>query len=183
MRSLASDARGVKDVLVAYASKHGSTAEIAGVIATELAAAGLTVDCREVSQVGATQHYDAVVVGSAVYMGRWRPEARHFLRLHRKALAQQLLYVFSSGPVGSDAQQPGSPALEPRRIVRSLERLGAREHVVFAGSLPGVPAGRLMRAAARNTPPELRDRRDLDQIKAWAARIAGDLGARSRLAS
>jgi menaquinone-dependent protoporphyrinogen oxidase len=55
-------------VLVAYASKHGSTAEIANAVAEALCAAGLRADCLEAVDVRGLESYDAVVLGSAVYM-------------------------------------------------------------------------------------------------------------------
>ena len=59
-------------VLVAYGSRHGSTAEIAEAIAATLREAGLAVDCRKAGEVDSLDGYDAVVLGSAVYMRRWR---------------------------------------------------------------------------------------------------------------
>jgi len=83
---------------VAYASKHGSTAEIAEAIGDELRAAGRTVDVRDAGEVTDLAGYDAVVLGSATYMRRWRREARRFLRHHASALADCPFWVFSSGP-------------------------------------------------------------------------------------
>jgi menaquinone-dependent protoporphyrinogen oxidase len=153
-------------VLVAYASKHGSTAEIAEAIADALRAAGLLVDCVQADRVTGLEPYDAVVLGSAVYMKRWRREARRFLHRHASALRERPFWVFSSGPVGDPAMD--DPAwTEPRRTIAEAERLGVREHVVFGGTATG--------AMARNTPPEYRDRRDWDAIRAWAAAIADAL--------
>jgi menaquinone-dependent protoporphyrinogen oxidase len=69
-------------VLVAYASKRGSTVEIAEAVADVLRQADLEVDCRAAGDVAALKPYDAVVLGSAVYMKRWQGDARHFLRRH-----------------------------------------------------------------------------------------------------
>src|ERR1700761_9396595 len=87
-------------VLVAYASKRGSTAEIAETVAATLRRAGLDVDLKPAVEVQSLEPFDAVVLGSAVYMKRWRGDARHFLKKHRKALRQIPFWVFSSGPVG-----------------------------------------------------------------------------------
>ena len=160
--------------LVAHASKRGSTAEIAEAIAEELGAAGLQVDCRPAGEVGALDGYDAVVLGSAVYMKRWQGDAKHFLRAHREELARLPFWVFSSGPVGDPAKTPDPAWLEPARIVAEAERLGVREHVVFGGRVPAEPRGHIERAMAGNTPPEYRDRRDWAEIRAWARRIASE---------
>lgn len=61
----------MKRVLVAYSSKRGSTAEIADAIAEALRQSDLTVDCKRAEEVGSVGAYDAVVLGSAVYMKRW----------------------------------------------------------------------------------------------------------------
>ena len=169
------------NVLVAYASKHGSTAEIAEAIAETLRTAGLDADCVDAGAVNSIDPYDAVVLGSAVYMRRWRGEARNFLRRHRRALTGRPLWVFSSGPVGPP--ETDAPAwTEPARTLHRVEELGAREHVVFGGRAPADGHGLAARAMERNTPPEYRDRRDWDAIRGWANRIAADLGGEPRAA-
>lgn len=167
-------------VLVGYASRHGATAEIAQAIADKLRESRLDVDCRPLADVGTLHGYDAVVIGSALYMQRWRPSARRFLHRHAAALADRRLWAFSSGPVGPPrAVEPGS--LEPRHIVAELERLGVREHVVFGGRVPDDPRGLLERAVVRGVEPHDRDQRDWAQIREWAADIADALtGAPAR---
>jgi len=164
-------------VLVAYASKNGSTAEIAGRIADELRIHGLAVDCVEAGEVRDLKPYDAVVLGSAVYAKRWRSSARRFLPRHGKTLATLPWWVFSSGPVGEP--KPGDDRangwLEPAKTMAKVERLGAREHVVFGGRVPTQPRNFIERAMAKNTPAEYADRRDWDQIARWADDIATQL--------
>ena len=170
------------NVLVAYASKRGSTAEIAAAVADALREAGIEVDCVEAGEVESVSPYDAVVLGSAVYMKRWRGDAKHFLRRHDTELAARPLWVFSSGPVGPPDDDADLSWLEPRKIIAKAEALGARDHVVFGGRVPADPHGPIERAMAENTPPEYRDRRDWDEIRAWAARIAAEVGAGARMA-
>ena len=74
-------------VLVAYGSKHGSTAEIAAAIAETLRESGLRADCLQAGSVDSLEGYDAVVVGSAVYMRRWRREAKSWLLFNVKTPA------------------------------------------------------------------------------------------------
>jgi menaquinone-dependent protoporphyrinogen oxidase len=164
-------------VLVAYASKRGSTEEIAAAVAETLRDSGLEVECAESGDVDDLAPYDAVVLGSAVYVKRWRGEAKRFLRKHGKALAEMPVWVFSSGPVGDPDEPQDASWLEPPRIVKSVEKLGVREHVVFGGRVPTDPRGPIEKAMVAGTPPEFRDRRDWGEIRAWATGIASQLHA------
>src|SRR4051794_26269573 len=88
-------------ILVVYATKHHSTAEIAIRIGKVLQQSSkLQVDIQSVERVEFIAGYDAIVMGSAVYNGNWRPQASEFLQLHAQELAQIPLWLFSSGPTG-----------------------------------------------------------------------------------
>ena len=169
-------------VLIAYASKNGSTEEIARRIADELEHDGLSVDCLEAGSVRDLGDYGAVILGSAVYAKRWRRSARGFLRRHQRALSGLPWWVFSSGPVGEpkavDARMAGW--LEPPKTMDKAERLGARTHVVFGGRVPARPHNFVERAMAKNTPPEFADRRNWEEIKGWARGTATQLASGSQ---
>jgi menaquinone-dependent protoporphyrinogen oxidase len=164
-------------VLVAYASKRGSTAEIAEVIADKLRECGLTVECSPARAVSTLKPYEVVILGSAVYMKHWRREARRFLRRHADELSHRPFWVFSSGPVGQADAAAARAGAEPSRIVDRLEHLGVREHVVFGGRLSTEPKNPLERSLLARTPRPYRDRRDWAEIRSWAAGIADELGA------
>lgn len=145
-------------------------------IADKLRESDLNVECLPVGEVKSLDPYEAVVLGSAVYVKRWRGDAKHFLDHHAAELSRRPFWVFSSGPVG----EPGAvdPAwLEPARIVDKVEQLGVREHVVFGGRLPTRPRGPVERGLVKRTPPPYRDRRDWAEIRIWATKIALQLGA------
>jgi menaquinone-dependent protoporphyrinogen oxidase len=167
-------------VLVAYASKNGSTTEIAEKIAGELRVDGLEVDCVEAGKVRELKPYDAVVLGSAVYAKRWRSSARRFVPRHAKELSALPWWVFSSGPVGEP--KPGDERanswLEPAKTVAKVERLGARAHVVFGGRVSTNPRNFVERSMAKKTPTEYADSRDWDRITSWADDIASQLKSR-----
>jgi len=110
-----------------------------------------------------------VVLGSAVYMKRWRHEAAALLHRRARELAERPFWIFSSGPVG---EHPDPTWAEPPKIVKAAERLGVRDHVVFGGRLPLEPGGFVEKAMVRDTPPDVSDLRDWDRIRAWAAVIA-----------
>ncbi|MFW0792198.1 flavodoxin domain-containing protein [Gordonia sp. CPCC 205515] len=164
-------------VLVAYSTKHHSTAEIAEVIAVELRAHGIDAECVDVSDATA-DGYDAVVLGSAVYAGRWRREAVSFLKHQRTELARKPLWIFSSGPVGDKVDEDfteNSRWLEPRKVLDLAESIGLRGHTVFGGRIPTDPHGFVEKSMAKNTPEELRDARNWDVIRQWADGVAAEL--------
>jgi menaquinone-dependent protoporphyrinogen oxidase len=163
-------------VLVAYAAKRGSTAEISETVAATLRREGLGVCLERAEDVRDLERFDAVVLGSAVYMKRWRGDARHFLKKHRKALRLMPLWVFSSGPVGDPAQDNPEWG-EPPKLAEKIEELGGRDHVVFGGRVPSDPSNFMERTMLENTPRQYRDRRDWAEIRRWAHSVASDLAA------
>jgi menaquinone-dependent protoporphyrinogen oxidase len=162
-----------RNVLVAYATKMGATAEIAEAIGTELREHGHLVDVRNVAEVRSITDYDAVVLGSALYARRWRPEAVRFLRHHVEELRNRQVWLFHSGPVGPDKDQEQAM---PPNVRKLAKRIGATPPVTFAGRLePGTAKGFLAHWLARG---ELAtDSRDWKRIKEWAADIAAAISA------
>lgn len=85
-------------LLVAYASKHGSTHEVADAVAIRLREHGWDVDLRDAGDAPTPDGYDGVVLGTALYMGRPHSDARRFLRRHHAALATMPVAIFAMGP-------------------------------------------------------------------------------------
>lgn len=161
-------------VLVAYASKYGGTAEIAQAIAEAMRAEGLDAEAREAATVTDLTGYDAAVVGSGVYMGRWAQDARHFVKQHRAALRAMPTWLFCSGPTGGSPEGDTAVAKAgPGVVDPSMRRLdvGTRGYATFAGRNDERMAGMLARWMPKG------DWRDFDQIAAWAREIAGALAA------
>ncbi len=161
-------------VLVTAASRYGSTAEIARVIGEVLAGSGLDVVVREPDHVRGLEEFDAVVLGSAVYAGRWLEPARALVDRSTAVLAAREVWLFSSGPIGD----PPKPDAESPEAAVLMGRTTAREHRVFPGRLAkselSLPE-RLLVTALRA--PE-GDYRPWDEVRAWAAGIAAILTAR-----
>lgn len=87
-------------ILVTYASKHGATAEIAQKVARILKAFKLDVTARRVAYIEDISEYDALILGSALYLGEWMPDAVDFLEEHQEALKDKAVWLFASGPTG-----------------------------------------------------------------------------------
>lgn len=158
-------------VLVTAASKHGATTDIAEAIATVLREAGLDTDLAAPEQVAAVEPYDAVILGSAVYAGRWVDAARAFADRHANALATRPVWLFSSGPIGD----PPKPAEDPPEVAGLVERLAAREHRVFAGRIERDELGFVERTITKVVGAAEGDFRDWDAIRDWAKAIAAEL--------
>ena len=157
-------------VLVAYASKMGSTAEIAERIAATLQAAGLeatAVPARDVTDVTA---YDAVILGSALYAAHWQRDANRFVTRHGAALKDRPVWLFSSGPLDRRLAAADLPIAPQAAEVTAL--LEPRGHRTFGGRLdPDVPG---VDPQILATHP-VGDFRDWTVIGDWAASIAAEL--------
>ena len=166
----------MNQVLVAYASKYGATAEIAERIGQVLRQAGLSVDVLPAERVGSVQAYKAVVLGSAVYIGQWRKQAAAFLKANEQALAERPVWLFSSGPTGE-----GDPvALTqgwrfPTGLQPVADRIRPRDIAVFAGSANVDKMNFLEKFMLKNVKAPAGDFRDWDAITAWAMAIADAL--------
>ena len=125
-------------VLVAYATRHGATAGIAGRVAAALTAAGLPAEARPVEDVKDVEPYNAVVLGGAAYMFHWLKPAVTFARRHRKELAARPVWLFSSGPLGTDlVDKDGRNVLEttrPKEFNELTKLLHPRGEQVFFGA-------------------------------------------------
>jgi menaquinone-dependent protoporphyrinogen IX oxidase len=164
-------------VLVATASKHGATAELATFLATCLreATAGrpgeLSAVAIPVHQQPDPARYDAVVLASAVYAGRWLEPARHYAAEHAAALRARPVWLLSSGPIG----EPPFPPDEPHDAEPIRAMVGARGHRVFPGRLDKhlLSFGERAMVTAMRAP--VGDFRDWEAIRAWAEEIAPEI--------
>jgi menaquinone-dependent protoporphyrinogen oxidase len=163
-------------VLVAYATKYGATAGIAERIGAVLRDAGLSVEVLLAGKVGDVSPYDAIVVGSALYIGRWRKEAAALLEAHEVALAERPVWFFSSGPTGdADALELVGDFRFPEALLAVSDRIGPRETVIFHGALDLKKLNLIEKLAIKALSAPLGDYRDWDAIEAWARTIAATL--------
>jgi menaquinone-dependent protoporphyrinogen oxidase len=159
-------------VLVTYATKHGSTREIAEAIAATISGHGIAAEVLPVEDVAEIGSYDAVVLGSAIYIGRWLKEATEFTRRHRASLAERPLWLFSSGPLGTEVVDNEE---QPKELSELLEMLEPRDHRLFYGALTRDALGFGERMVVKAVRAPEGDYRDWDEIQAWAAAIAAEL--------
>jgi menaquinone-dependent protoporphyrinogen oxidase len=162
-------------VLITAATRHDATREIAEAIASGLVARRVEAEACPIAEVTDLAAYDAVVLGSAVYMGRWLKPARRFAEHNATALAARTVWLFSSGPLGSPDRLV--PKGEPADTAELMKLTGARSHRVFAGRLERDRLGLAEKAATRGVHAPEGDCRDWDAIDAFAGEIATQLSA------
>jgi menaquinone-dependent protoporphyrinogen oxidase len=158
-------------VLVATASRHGSTLDIGDEIGRILAHRGITVTDLSVDEVDSVAGYDAVLLGSAVYAGHWLTEAVDFVNRHAADLAQRPVWLYSSGPVG-DPPMPQEPSGDIAGVVAQSK---ARGHRLFAGRLDPERLGLGERLIVRVLRAPKGDFRDWPAIDEWANAVADEL--------
>jgi menaquinone-dependent protoporphyrinogen oxidase len=160
-------------ILVAYATKRESTHDVADAVAARLRELGHEVDVRPAGRIDTLEPYRAVVLGGALYAGRWHRDARGFLAKHRDELTHIPISVFAMGPL----------KLEPKDVEgsrRQLDHALVKEHelepvsvAIFGGVIDPAklrfPLNRMEAAAAR----------DWDAIRSWADEIGGRFAGRA----
>jgi menaquinone-dependent protoporphyrinogen oxidase len=161
------------NVLVTAASKHGATAEIAAWIGAALTEAGVPTDVRDPDSVWSLSGYDAVVIGSAVYAGKWLAPATGLVDRLGTELQARPVWLFSSGPAGD----PPRPDSDPVDAAPMLAATNARGHHIFPGLIERKRLGLGERAIVSALRVPDGDFRTPDEVRTWARGIAADLGA------
>ena len=160
-------------VLVAYATKMGGTKGIADTIGDELTRDGIEAHVHDAAAVTDIKAYDAVVIGSAIYTNRWRPEALRLLSLAGRG-SPMPVWLFQSGPLGEGAET--LQVAIPKKVARLADSLGAPVPMTFGGRIePATAKGFIAKKMAKG--PNAGDFRDVERIRHWADGIAEELNA------
>ena len=163
-------------VLVAAASRHGATFEIAERIGSELAERGVDVELKKLEDVAEVDRYDAVVLGSAIYFGNWLKQARRFVAGHADELAERPTWLFGSGSITGDPPVGDDPnAIRPSLAEKLVASTHAREHRLFAGKLDSSTLSLPERLPVRMAKGREGDWRDWQDVDEWADAIAREL--------
>lgn len=167
-------------VLVGYATRYGSTQEVAEAVAAALREGGHEVKVERLKDVRSLEGYSAVVVGAPLYIGSLLDDAKRFLTQHQAALAQRPLAVFSLGPLDlAEAEAKGAreqldkelakfPALKPVDVALFAGKFDPKALRFPDSLLTVLPASPLHQRPAS-------DKRDWAAIRAWAGQLPAKL--------
>lgn len=163
-----------RKALIAYATRFGSTIEVAEAVGAILCKSDVYVDVRLAQDVTGLDEYEAVILGSSVRDGKWLPEATNFLKRHQKALAVRPLALFVVCiALAQDTPENRKMALsylEP--VLRDLPDLKPVDIGLFAGEINTARMGFFSRRAVRKLQSQAGDFRDWEMIRNWAARVS-----------
>ena len=162
---------GGMKILLTSSSKHGSTDEVAAVIAERLRAAHIDVETKRPEDVDSVDEYDAFVLGSAVYMTTWMPEAVDFTTRFRDTLRARPVWAFSVGLSGL----PKGKVSDPMRVGPVLLAIDPEDHMTFAGRFDPSKLSLRERSIAKLGGATEGDYRDWDEVRQWADAIATSL--------
>jgi len=166
-------------VLVAYATRYGSTGEVADAVGARLRERGLDADVKSAKKVRSLDGYDAVVFGAPFYLGSMLKEGRKFLEKQRAALQDRPMAIFALGPTSAadDLTQAS------KQLDKALEKMPWLEPVaaeMFVGKYD--PAKLRFADKLVAAPPasplhglEAHDDRDWGAIGEWAANVAATI--------
>jgi menaquinone-dependent protoporphyrinogen oxidase len=164
-------------ILVGYATRSGSTQEVAETIAATLREAGLAVTCQPARQVRDLAGYDGVVLGAPLYMFRWHKDAKSFLARHRQALTARPVAVFALGPFHVDEKEFTDARSQLDKELVKFPWFKPLAIEIFGGKFDPTKLG-----FPYNLIPALKqmpasDIRDWTAIRAWARGLAAQLRA------
>jgi menaquinone-dependent protoporphyrinogen oxidase len=162
-------------VLVAYATRYGSTQEVAEAVAATLRECGLAVDIQPLREVRTLAGYSAVVLGAPLFMFRWHKDALRFLSRHRQALIERSVAVFALGPVHDpyDEKEWQDSGAQLDKELAKFPWLTPDAVEMFGGKYDPAKLRFPINLFAGDEPAS--DLRDWAAIRAWASNLAAKL--------
>jgi len=165
-----------RSILIAYATKHGSTRQVAETIASTLESRELSVVVGPAARDHDLSSYDAVILGSALYMGRLHADARRFLKRHHAALTELPVAVFAMGPLTAADEDVAGARKQLERTLAKFPDVSPVSTAIFGGVVDPAklhfPFNRM----------DASDARDWSAIEIWARDVGALLSTRVSVA-
>ncbi|MCK5848953.1 MAG: flavodoxin domain-containing protein [Caldisericia bacterium] len=163
-------------VLIAYSSKYGSTREIAEHVCKILQTDGFDVNIEKASASLKMKNYDAIILGSGVYVGKWLPGMENLLKKHFSLLQEKRVWIFSDGPTGKEEPTESIKNWKfPNYLELLLKQINPKGIMVFNGKMLLEDMNMVHKFIIKKMNAPLGDFRDWEAISEWAKSIAEQL--------
>jgi menaquinone-dependent protoporphyrinogen oxidase len=163
------------EVLVGYATRSGSTQEVAKAVAATLRDSGLEVDLQPMRNVRTLAGYRMLVLGAPLYMFRWHKDALAFLSKHREALEELSVAVFALGPFHNEEKEWQGVRSQLEKELAKFPWFSPVTRKVFGGKFDPTKLRFPMNLIPAMKRMPSSDIRDWDAIRAWASDLAAKL--------
>jgi menaquinone-dependent protoporphyrinogen oxidase len=157
-------------VLVCYATRYGSTEEVAEAIAKTLHEHGIEVVVRSVLEVQNLDQYGAVVLGAPLYMFHLHKDALHFLARHHAALETRPVFIFALGPLHTDEKEFQGASQQLEKELAKFHWLAPKATKIFGGKFDPQTLKFPYNLFMGKQPAS--DVRDWAAIRTWASDLA-----------
>lgn len=166
----------MKKILIAYASKYGSTKEVAEKVSGRLSAIGWQPTLEELKNVKSISGYDALILGAALYMYKWHKDAMNFIKKFQKELEELPVAVFALGPVKDpiDKEEWKNSRDQLDKALAQYNWFKPIDTKLFGGKFDPNALGSFMKFFAGKEPQS--DIRDWKEIEKWSREIGKRLG-------
>jgi menaquinone-dependent protoporphyrinogen oxidase len=162
-------------ILVGFATRYGSTQEVAEAIAATLRESGLAVDCQPMKEVRSLEGYGGVVLGTPLYVFRWLKDAKSFLSRHRQALTQRPVAVFALGPTNDVPKDWEEARSQLDKELAQFTWLTPVAIEIFGGKFDPAKLSFPYNLVPGLNKMPASDIRDWTAIRAWASSLAAKL--------
>ncbi|MDD3406963.1 MAG: flavodoxin domain-containing protein [Methanomicrobium sp.] len=162
-----------KKILIAYATRYGSTKEIAEFMSKTLSEDGYTALAKDINDITDISGYDFIIAGSAIQMGKWLPEAREFMQAFKNQLNNVPLFVYSCGiTLNNPDDNITRKALFATDEIKQY--VSPKKTGLFAGSLDKDALNKSDRDLILLARPDCGDYRNFEGIKEWIKAIESE---------
>lgn len=162
-------------ILVAYASKRGSTAEVAGAVARELERAGVATEVIGIDSVVSLDPYDGLVIGAPVYTGKLFGDVASFVQRHGDKIGRIPVAAFLTG-IAPVYPKAGDPVQVIGLMTAALQPVTPVAVTMFAGKLDPLRQSFAERSLTKLLKVPVGDFRDWNAIAAWSRQLPDLMG-------
>jgi menaquinone-dependent protoporphyrinogen oxidase len=163
-------------ILVAYATKYGATAEIANKISSVLEKNGLEAEAKDINTLTDLEDFKAIVIGSAVYYGKWRKEAVRFVVDNSKKLAEKKVWIFSCGPTGEGEPLELTKGWRvPTKIEAFADEIEPKDIALFHGKIEPSEVNGFEKWIIKRVKAPVGDYRNWKAITDWTHEIIKEM--------